>query len=44
MNNEELLGALARGYCTERNKHKILDPDLIKDMAVEVEKLTKKEG
>ena len=25
--------ALARGYCTERNKHKILDPDLIEDMA-----------
>ncbi len=31
--------ALARGYCTERNGKKVLDPDLIEDMAVEVEKL-----
>ena len=40
MNNEELLGALARGYCTKRNSQKVLDPDLIQDMAKEVEKLT----
>jgi len=39
MNNEELLGALARGYCTKRNSQKVLDPDLIQDMAKEVEKL-----
>lgn len=30
--------ALARGYCTNRNKHKILDPYLIEDMVVEVAK------
>ncbi len=35
--------ALARGYCTKRNEHKTLDPNLIEDMAVEVEKaLTEK--
>ena len=32
----EVLGALARGYCTERNSKKVLDPDLIEDMATEV--------
>jgi len=32
----EILGALARGYCTERNKKKVVDPDLIEDMAREV--------
>ncbi len=31
--------ALARGYCSKRNEHKVLDPDLIEDMAVEVEKV-----
>jgi len=41
MNNEELLGALARGYCTKRNSQKVLDPDLIQDMAKEVERLAK---
>ena len=35
---ENLRGALARGYCTERNKHKILDPDLIEDMVTEAQK------
>ena len=40
MNDKEVVrGALARGYCTERNSHKVLDPDLIEDMAVEVDKL-----
>ena len=28
--------ALARGYCSDRNSKKILDPDLITDMAEEV--------
>ncbi len=28
--------ALARGYCTKRNEHKILDPNLILDMAKEI--------
>ena len=32
----EVSGALARGYCTERNSKKVLDPDLIEDMATEV--------
>ena len=32
---EDLRGALARGYCTERNKHKVLDPDLIEDMVTQ---------
>ena len=35
----EIRQALARGYCSERNKHKILDLNLIEDMATEVEKL-----
>jgi hypothetical protein len=39
MNNQELLGALVRGYCTKRNSQKVLDSDLIQDMAREVEKL-----
>ena len=39
VNKEELLGVLARGYCTKRNSQKVLDPDLIQDMAKEVEKL-----
>ena len=30
--------ALARGYCSKRNEHKVLDPDLIADMAFEIEK------
>ena len=32
----EVSGALARGYCTKRNSKKVLDPDLIEDMATEV--------
>lgn len=34
----DITGAMARGYCTKRNSHKILDPDLIEDMASEVRK------
>ncbi len=30
--------ALARGYCSKRNEHKVLDPDLILDMAGEIYK------
>ena len=46
---EDLRGALARGYCTERNKHKVLDPDLIEDMVTQahdqiMELLAHKEG
>ena len=39
MKDEELLGALARGYHTKRNSQKVLDSDLIQDMTKEVEKL-----
>lgn len=34
--------ALARGYCTDRNGPKILDPDLIMDMTEEVMKHIRK--
>ena len=30
--------ALARAYCTDRNKQKILDTDLIEDMIIEIKK------
>ena len=36
---EKVLGALARGYVTERNSGKILDPDLCEDMATEIMKV-----
>jgi hypothetical protein len=34
----DLLGALARGYCSEKNSSKTVDPDLIEAMAEEVQK------
>ena len=36
---ESIRGALARGYCTKRNGKKVLDSDLIEDMAKEIEDL-----
>jgi len=36
MIKSDLLGALARGYCTDKNKHKVVDPDLVEAMAEEV--------
>ncbi len=30
---EELRGIIAQGYCTDRNSKKVLDPDLIEDIA-----------
>ena len=33
---DSLPEVLARGYCSKRNSHKVLDPDLIKDMIAEV--------
>ena len=39
---KETRQALARGYCTKRNEKKILDSDLIEDMAIEVELSIKK--
>jgi hypothetical protein len=37
MIREELRGALARGYCHDKNRHKVLDGDLIEAMREEVE-------
>jgi len=28
VNREALLGAIARGWCSEKNSHKTMDPDL----------------
>lgn len=39
---DEISGALARGYCTDRNEHKVVDPDLIEDMATEVKQIIDK--
>ena len=36
---KEIREALARGYCSKQNEHKVLDADLIEDMVIEVEKL-----
>jgi hypothetical protein len=35
----EIVGALARGYCSKENQHKVLDPVLIQAMAVEIQNL-----
>jgi hypothetical protein len=39
MNREQILGALARGYCTDDNQHKVLDSTLLLAMAEEIEAL-----
>jgi hypothetical protein len=39
MNRDEILGALARGYCTDDNQHKVLDSTLLLAMAEEIEAL-----
>ena len=36
---EEILGALARGYCDKKNAGKTLDPTLIESMTNEILKL-----
>ncbi len=36
MIKSDLYGALARGYCSEKNSSKIVDPDLIEAMADEL--------
>jgi len=41
VNREELLGAIARGWCSEKNKHKTMDPDLAIAIFDEVEKQIK---
>ena len=40
----DVIGALARGYCTKRNESKALDANLVNDMAKEILKLIKKEA
>ena len=42
INREILLDAIARGWCSEKNKHKIMDADLALDIFDEVEKQIKK--
>ena len=39
MNRVDLIGALARGYCSKENEKKVMDPTLIEAMADEVGKL-----
>lgn len=39
VSTEQLLGAVARGWCHERNKHKVMDTDLAYAIAEQVEKL-----
>ncbi len=41
VNREKLLGAIARGWCSEKNKHKTMDPDLAIAIFDEVEKQIK---
>ncbi len=36
---EDLLGAIARGWCTQMNEHKTMDPDLAEAIAWEVQHL-----
>ena len=37
INREELLGAITRGWCSEKNSHKTMDPDLALAIFDEVE-------
>ena len=39
MTRDEMLQAGARGYCTKRNEHKVLDSELIEDIIDEVRKI-----
>lgn len=40
---EEILGAVARGWCSEANKHKVMDTELASAIAEEVYALRAKE-
>lgn len=40
--HEELLGAIARGYCSTVNSGKVVDPDLCESICKEIEALDKK--
>ena len=39
MTQEEIRGAVARGWCHDKNAHKIMDSDLALAISDEVEKL-----
>lgn len=39
MNIENIRGAVARGWCTKENSHKIMDPTLAEAISQEVLKL-----
>ena len=41
VNREELLGAIARGWCSEKNSHKTMDSDLALAIFDEVEQQIK---
>lgn len=41
INRKELLGAIARGWCSEKNSHKTMDSDLALAIFDEVEKQIK---
>lgn len=41
VNREELLGAIARGWCSEKNSHKTMDSDLAVAIFDEVERQIK---
>ena len=41
INREELLGAIARGWCSEKNSHKTMDPDLALAIFDQVERQIK---
>ena len=43
INREELLGAIARGWCSEKNSHKTMDPDLALAIFDEVEQQIKQQ-
>ena len=43
INREELLGAIARGWCSEKNSHKTMDPDLALAIFDEVEQQVKQQ-
>ena len=43
VNREQLLGAIARGWCSEKNSHKTMDPDLALAIFDEVERQIKQQ-
>jgi len=41
VNEEEIQGALARGYCSKENEQKVVDPTLIQAMTKEIHAMLK---